>query len=57
MANNMKPTVVRQKEETLEQICRRVDPEWIKDRNYLPAYEFSTRKFVDHRDNVYKGDE
>jgi len=52
--NNMTPTVVRQKEETLDQISWRLDPEWIKDRNYLEAYRFSKRVFIDHRDNVYQ---
>lgn len=50
-------STVRQKEETLEEISRRVDPEWLRDRNYLPAYKFTGRKFVDHRDNVYQADE
>lgn len=50
-------STVRTKEETLEEICRRVDPEWLRDRNYLPAYKFTGRKFEDHRDNVYQADD
>lgn len=50
-------STVRTKEETLEEICRRVDPEWLRDRDYLPAYKFTGRKFVDSRNNVYQADE
>ena len=50
-------TTVRQKEETLEEICRRVDPEWLRDRDYLPAYKFTGRKFIDNRNNVYQDSE
>jgi hypothetical protein len=54
MSNNLTPTIVRQREDSLEELCRRADPEWQRDRHYLPAYEFKTRTFVDHRDNVYR---
>lgn len=54
MSRNMAPTVVKNTEWSLEQICKKADPEWVRDRNYLPSYDFSTRKFVDHRDNVYQ---
>lgn len=50
-------TKVRQREDSLEEICRRADPEWIRDRNYLPAYRFKSKTFIDHRDNVYQDDE
>tara|TARA_R110000737_G_scaffold340221_1_gene362891 strand:+ start:17272 stop:17436 length:165 start_codon:yes stop_codon:yes gene_type:complete len=48
---------VKQREDTLDDQSRRADPEWMRDRNYLPAYKFTGRKFVDHRDNVYSEDE
>lgn len=58
MASNLTPTVVKQKTFTTDEISRRADPEWIRDRNYLKAYEFGRgekkRVFVDHRQNVYQ---
>lgn len=60
MANNLTPTVVKQTTFNTDEISRRADPEWIKDRNYTPAYKFGRgkkeRKFIDHRDNVYQED-
>jgi len=59
MANNLTPTVVKQTSFTTEEISRRADPEWVRDRNYMPAYKFGPgekRKFVDHRDRVYQED-
>lgn len=55
MANNRTPTVVKQTTFSTEELSRRADPEWIKDRNYLPAYKFNggKRVFIDHRDRVY----
>ncbi|WP_156379246.1 hypothetical protein [Rhizobium sp. Root149] len=57
MSKNLRPTVVKNTEWSLEQECKKADPDWIRDRNYLPAYEFKGREFIDHRDNVYQGDE
>lgn len=58
MVNNMKPTVVKNREISLEQECMKADPEWVRDRNYTPAYKFGKkREFVDHRDNVYQGED
>lgn len=54
---NLTPTVVKQRRDTLEELSRRADPEWMRDRNYGPSYKFSRRTFVDHRDNVYRDDE
>lgn len=51
------PNEVRQRVFNLDEISRRADPDWPKDRNYMPAYKFSRRKFVDHRDNVYQVDD
>lgn len=52
---NLKPTVVRQVTFNTEEISRMADPDWIRDRNFGPAYKFdgSKRTFVDHRDRVY----
>lgn len=57
MVSNLTPTVVKQTSFTTEEISRRADPEWIRDRNYLKAYAFGPdgkRKFIDHRDRVYQ---
>lgn len=48
---------VKQRVFTLDELSRRADPEWFRDRNYLPAYKFTGRKFVDHRDRVYQTSE
>lgn len=58
MANNLTPTVVKQRSFTTDELSRKADPEWVKDRNYTPAYKFGRdkRKFVDHRDRVYQED-
>ena len=55
--SNLTPTVVKQRTFNTDEISKRADPDWVKDRNYTPAYKFSKRKFVDHRDNVYQEDE
>jgi hypothetical protein len=54
-SKNLIPTVVKQVVFNTEELSRRADPEWVKDRNYMPAYKFDRgrRKFVDHRDRVY----
>lgn len=59
MASNLTPTVVRQKTFTTDELSRQADPEWIKDRHYLPAYKFNRNKrvFKDHRDRVYNHSE
>lgn len=61
MPSNLTPTVVKQRTFTTDEISRRADPDWIKDRNYLPAYKFGRGKkervFIDHRDNVYQAEE
>ena len=61
MPSNLKPTVVKHKTTDLDEISRKADPEWVKERNYTPAYVFGRgpkkRKFVDHRDNVYQDEE
>ena len=44
MANNLTPTVVKQTTFSTEEISRRADPEWTKDRNYTPAYKFGRGK-------------
>jgi len=59
VASNLTPTVVKQKTFTTDEISKRADPEWSRDRNYSPAYEFGPgkkRKFIDHRDRVYQED-
>ena len=48
---------VQQRRTSLEEASRRADPEWIKDRDYLPAYKFTRRTFIDHRDNCYQTDD
>lgn len=57
MANggNLKPTVVKQVVFNTDEISRRADPDWVRDRNLQPAYKFNggKRVFVDHRDRVY----
>lgn len=55
MANNRTPTVVKQVTFNTDEISRQADPEWVKDRNYRPAYKFNRDKrvFIDHRDKVY----
>lgn len=55
MPSNKTPTVVRQVVFNTDEVSRMADPEWVKDRNYGPAYKFNKgkRKFVDHRDRVY----
>jgi hypothetical protein len=59
MPSSLTPTVVKQRTFTTDELSRKADPEWVKDRNYTPAYRFGRdkRKFVDHRDNVYQEDE
>lgn len=52
-SRNLQPTVVKQVVFNTDEISRRADPEWVKDKNYTPAYKFRNRKFVDHRDRVY----
>lgn len=54
MPSNLTPTVVKQTQFTTDEISKRADPEWVRDRNYLKAYEFGKRKFIDHRDRVYQ---
>lgn len=60
MSRNLTPTVVKQTTFSTEEISRRADPEWTRDRNYTPAYKFGhrekKREFIDHRDNVYQED-
>ena len=59
MPSNLTPTVVKQKTFSTDEISKRADPEWSRDRNYLPAYKFGPgekRKFIDHRDRVYQED-
>lgn len=53
--NNKTPTVVKQVTFNTDEISRLADPEWVKTRNYGPAYKFNQgkRKFIDHRDRVY----
>ncbi len=55
MANNLTPTVVTQRTFNTDEISRKADPEWMRDRNYTAAYKFNgdKRKFIDHRDWVY----
>ena len=55
MANNLTPTVVKQRTFSTEEISREADPEWTRDRNYLVAYKFNRGKrvFIDHRDRTY----
>lgn len=49
---------VKQTEFTLDELSKRADPDWTRDRNYQPAYQFSNgRTFIDHRDNVYEASE
>lgn len=49
---------VKQTEFTLDEMSKRADPDWTRDRNYQPAYQFSNgRTFIDHRDNVYEASE
>jgi hypothetical protein len=60
MASNLTPTVVKQTQFTTDEISRRADPDWARDRNYLKAYEFGPngkRKFIDNRNNVYQEEE
>lgn len=61
MPSNLTPTVVKQKRFTTDELSRQADPEWVKDKNYTPAYKFGARErkrnFVDHRDNVYQEEE
>lgn len=47
------PPKTQQRVFNTDEISRRADPEWVRDRNYLPAYKFTGRTFIDHRDNVY----
>lgn len=54
MAAYLVPEGTQQRTFNTDEISRRADPEWTRDRNYTPAYKFSNkRKFIDHRDNVY----
>lgn len=55
MANNKKPTVVQTKVFNTDELSRQADPDWVKERNYLPAYKFDDERkvFIDHRDRVY----
>jgi hypothetical protein len=59
MANNLTPTVVKQRTFNTDEISRRADPEWMRDRNYLTAYKFNRGKrlFVDNRNRVYSHSE
>ena len=61
MASNLTPTVVKQRSFTTDELSRKADPEWVKDRNYRTAYKFGhgekKRLFIDHRDRVYIRDE
>jgi hypothetical protein len=59
MANNLTPTVVKQRTFNTDEISRRADPEWMRDRNYLTAYKFNLgkRTFVDNRNRVYSHSE
>lgn len=41
----------------LDREMRLADPEWFRDRDFLPAYKFTKRTFVDNRNNVYQPDE
>jgi hypothetical protein len=54
-ASNKTPTKVKQAVFNTDEISRQADPDWVKDRNYGPAYKFNQgkRKFVDHRNKVY----
>lgn len=53
--SNLKPTVVKQVVFNTDEISRLADPEWVKTRNYSPAYKFNAnkRQFIDHRDRTY----
>lgn len=55
MPSNLTPTRVKQTTFNTDEISRRADPEWMKDRNYLKAYEFNRGKrvFIDNRNRVY----
>ncbi len=45
---------VKQTTFSLEEISRRADPEWVRDRNYITAYKFTGKSFTDHRDRCYQ---
>lgn len=47
--NNAKSTV-----RTLRALSKRADPDFEKNLAYQPAYKFSSRPFIDNRNNLYK---
>lgn len=57
--SNLTPTVVKQRVTNTDEVSRRADPEWARDRNYRAAYKFNRGKrvFIDHRDRVYQTEE